>query len=323
MKSNIPLNTVKSLLIELPEDVRNEAVLVGGQALALWADHYANEKMFKENALVLSHDIDFIGSYSQLDKMASTWNATEINKNTDFDPSTNMGTFLFNDPEGKERIVDVLSLIHGIDNKDLDKFTDEIMLSIDGKETPINILSPPLCLLSRVKNLDLYEKQGRKDKIDRETKVRIPLAKELTKKYINDYLNSGKEREALNIAQFLGKNMLADAIPREHQAWPKKFKEIQLPRLLGLQNEKLERKSEKNYQKNEVRKAQIGVCYKGEILSIKDNTAIQKYGKSLISHDVSKFDKELKLGKSYVIYHDVNKSDVQEQKTNQSNKKSS
>jgi hypothetical protein len=315
MKSNIPISTVKILLSKLSNDLRKGTVLVGGQALALWASHYENKKEFDEKSLVLSHDIDFLGNYSDLDKLASTWNATSVHKNTAFDPSTNMGTFLFNDPEGQSRIVDVLSVVHGIGNKDMEKFTDKIILSVDGKQTSINLLSPPLCLLSRVKNLELYQKQGRQNKVDREQIVRIPLAKELTKKYISDYLNSDKKREALNIAKFLGEHLLADAIPGEHPAWPKKFKEIQFPRLLGQQNEKLARKADKNYQKNEVREAQSGVRYKGKILSIKDNVAIQEYGKSLIAHDLSKINHEIKLDKNYAIYYGETKCIVQEQKT--------
>lgn len=314
MKSNIPLTTVKVLLSELPEDIRGKTVLVGGQALALWASHYDEKKDFEENSLVLSHDIDFLGNHTDLDKIASAWNATSIHKNTAFDPSINTGTLLFNDPEGKERIVDVLSLVHGINSKDIEQFSDKLLISVDNKKTTINTLSPPLCLLSRVKNLELYEKQGKQNKADRENQVRIPLAKKVTKKYISELLDKGYIRDSLKIAQFLGKNLLADAIPGEHSAWPKKFKEIQLPRLLGQQNEKLARTADKNYQQNKVREAQIGVRYKGKILSIKDNIAIQEYGKSLIAHDVSKINQKLKPGQNYTIYHDVNTSTAQEQK---------
>lgn len=314
MKTNIPIKTVKSLLSELPEDARNETVLVGGQALALWADHYKNERIFKDNTLILSHDIDFIGSHNNLEKMASAWRAISVHKNNNFDPSTNMGTFLFNDPEGKERIVDVLSLIHGVDNKDVERFTDKISISSKGKKISLNILSPPLCLLSRVKNLELYKKQGRQSKVDREEKVRIPLAKEITRNYINNLLDNGQVRDSLKIAEFLGKKMLADAIPGEHQAWPKKFKEIQLPHLLGQQKEKEARNSEINHQINKIRKAQKNVRYKGKILSVKNNIAIQECGKSRISHDLSKLNMKLIPGKNYAIYHGVNKSIAQEQK---------
>ncbi len=235
---------LRDLFLRLDQHTQDEIVIIGGQALSIWAYHYLFDEITgEEEAFLTSNDLDFIGRRPNIERCAEAWN-TDYQIPDAFNPTPNSGLICIDhdldknpllDEHGEkaELIVDFLEHVHGVPDNELAKGVD--IVCIDDKFHP-RILTPALCLKSRIRNL--YSLAYTQEQIPRE-RVRAQLAARVTQKYIIDLLESNEQRRALGWAnnvlklcaspcgvQMSVKHGLEplEAIPESHQGFGDKFK---------------------------------------------------------------------------------------------------
>jgi hypothetical protein len=240
-----PIDALAQLLLELAQShSQPEIILIGGQALYLWASRYLIDEMtLEEFAHVTSFDLDFLGKKVAIEQCAEAWGGTfKLPGFDDFTPQS--GKIALEDEDGHPVSIDFLGKVDGISDSDLLKGLDLIPLSYNENVVEVPLLSPPLCLQARIYNA-LH--RGYSDARHAREIVRVALAIKATKYYISELLEAGRVRPGLKILKYLKKIMLSqdarrlyrdygisvlDAINLEHPMWPDAFREHQYPRLL-------------------------------------------------------------------------------------------
>jgi len=244
---------LRGLFLRLDQHTQNEIIIIGGQALSIWAYHYLFDEITgEEEAFLTSIDLDFIGRRPDIERCAEAWN-TDYQIPEAFDSTPNSGLICLDhdldqkpllDEHGEETelIVDFLEHVHGISDKEIAKGVD--IVSIDDEYCP-RILTPALCLKSRLYNL--YSLHYAQEQIPRE-KVRAQLAARTTRKYITDLLEDDKTRRALDWANIIldvcnsswGVQMSVkhdleplEAIPENHGGFGDKFKHRHYAAMVG------------------------------------------------------------------------------------------
>lgn len=227
----------------LPETLVNKLVIVGGQSLKIWGEMYLIDEMTAEDHSHLSsYDLDLVAVKQVVLECAEAWGGKaripEISDNT---PSSGAVTLISS--SGATVQVDFLKSVYGVENDDVQKHSE--LVEIGGKY--IRVLSPPICLKSRICNLvGLY---GQNEKKRERELNRIKLTAQATRNYIISALEKGDIKTALNIANFLIKNVFLSpkarqavriynaefihALPHQHEKWPEKAKEIEFPKRLA------------------------------------------------------------------------------------------
>ncbi len=228
------------LVSSLDEETRNTIAIIGGQALRIWADRYlAGSLSDSEESFLSSDDLDFLGRKHDVRRCAEAWKA-RANYPLPGDATPQTGLILLDevpeehtpllDDNGRPRplIVDFLPDVHGVPESYLRRGLDSLALE-GGFE--VKILTPALCLTSRLHNLhSLHYSAAR---IARE-RVRIRVAARVAREYLIELLEAGEKRRALrwaNIildtcAQSFAVQMsvkhnldLLDAIPEKHMGF--------------------------------------------------------------------------------------------------------
>lgn len=152
---------LRSLLLQLQE-VSLEVVVVGGQAVNLWANFYRERVPELEQYLPFaSEDLDFYGG--RLEALACHQAlGGQIFLNQDFDPSPNAGIVTVNYQEQKLRI-DFLASVYGL--SELEIVSTAISFVGTGTLTGLSlkVLHPILCLEGKLKCLKGLPQQGRQD----------------------------------------------------------------------------------------------------------------------------------------------------------------
>lgn len=222
--------------------------LVGGQALCFWIEYYAEKfgDLFDQNALITTQDIDFRADQDVVRECAEAWNARhEIPDINDHTP--NSGIVII-DYEDDELRVDFLWHIQGIDNKVIEKERFQMILSISEEQSlPFYILSPFLCLVSRVSNVLTL------NRTDNHSIDQLKAAVTIVKCLIIQSLDDKEEEMARNIAEDVFKFAvnksegirlftefgidIFEAIPEDERFHPK-FLEKRLPRMRAELDEK-------------------------------------------------------------------------------------
>lgn len=197
--SSLPRNPVKAL-IELgrrlsSKGLERAVVLIGGQALYLWSLRYYTDIETYDQAYLTSIDIDYVRNIgSSIELLAETWHAKRYSKPSQFDPTPNEAIFYFVDAErgeqvdaerGKQILVDILSVVHGLEKEDVINKAEKINVQIEDQKVPIWLMNPVHCLLSRIANAtDLGYTAS---KLDREIN-RIKAAIKICRGYLCEYM---------------------------------------------------------------------------------------------------------------------------------------
>lgn len=132
-------------------DLTEEIVLVGGQALAFWAELYADR--FEISQPVNSRDIDF-GGFGKVvrlvaDRLSGTWTVPEP-----FSVSPNSGLVLFNDGEGHARRIDFLHQVFGLELDEIFDMAVDIEAPDHNDEAiRFRVMHPVHCLEARISNV--------------------------------------------------------------------------------------------------------------------------------------------------------------------------
>jgi len=171
------------LLSQLPTEIAERIVLIGGQALLLWAEHYLiDQATGLQYGLLASDDLDFMGKRPEVIDCAAAWHAEH--KLPSCDDNTPQSGIVFLNNSGVFNTIDFLSSVYGINDKEVLTYSDHMIFGNNN----IRVLSPPLCLKSRIENLSGLNYT---DELQKREVVRITAAIEVTKRYLIDICDSG------------------------------------------------------------------------------------------------------------------------------------
>ncbi len=142
------IRDIAKVLESLPDD--NDAILIGGQALNIWAEYYAQQdSSLNTYSPFFSHDIDFLGDQDSAAAMHKIWKG-EI-RVPDMDTHTPMSANLkFNLEDGRPINVDFLEVMIGVDNYHIRK--DAQKARNPNTQKSVLVLHPAHCLASRIYN---------------------------------------------------------------------------------------------------------------------------------------------------------------------------
>jgi hypothetical protein len=130
-------------------DITDEIVLVGGQALAFWAERYADR--FELSRPVNSKDIDF-GGVGRVASIAAVRLNGTCTIPEPFSVSPNSGLVEFDDGGGHRRRIDFLHMVFGLELEEI--FAMAIVVELDGDETiSFRVMHPVQCLEARISNV--------------------------------------------------------------------------------------------------------------------------------------------------------------------------
>lgn len=224
---------------------QDRAVLVGGQALAFWAQHYAVTPVGVLAANVTS-DVDFLGSSQVARGLARAlkpqgwrfWRPT-------MDDATSQTAKLSKRVEGQGiKQVDFLGSVLGLETEHVKRNAVSVRLA-DG--THLRVLHPLDVLESRLKNIAVLP-----SKRDNEGIAQARLAIDITRVYLEHLARDGNTRALLNAIERIGEIALDSSLMSVFHTYnldplaavpvdrvpSKKFRERRWPQLLTLVTEK-------------------------------------------------------------------------------------
>ena len=175
------LEDIADILDTLPEN--HGAVLVGGQALNLWAEYYAiQDPEIRALEPFFSADVDFIGTREDAEHMNRTLGGTL--RIPDMDTHTIMTAKIDKKTKGGEDLqIDFMESILGVESHDLKR--DAVTVKEPNGNRNIKLLHPGHCLSSRVHNTyGILERRRRKD--GHHHIERTMLALKIMKRYLQD-----------------------------------------------------------------------------------------------------------------------------------------
>ena len=156
----LKIDETERIIARLEQVVRDRrVVLVGGQAVAIWVSKLEGRIADALVDAVASRDIDLLGNSSDLRQSAELLDArVRVAKWEDRTPLTGVAIFL--DSEGRERRLDVMASVYGLNAEDIRQTAIEAELVI-GEDRRVNvwIMHPERCMESRVHNSVLANKQ--------------------------------------------------------------------------------------------------------------------------------------------------------------------
>jgi hypothetical protein len=156
----LKIDETERIIARLEQVVRDRrVVLVGGQAVAIWASKLEGRIADALVDAVASRDIDLLGNSSDLRQSAELLDArVRVAKWEDRTPLTGVAIFL--DSEGHERRLDVMASVYGMNAEDIRQTAIEAELVIDeDRQVNVWIMHPERCMESRVHNSVLENKQ--------------------------------------------------------------------------------------------------------------------------------------------------------------------
>lgn len=157
----LSLDEAQRILGRLQEVVREQrVVLVGGQAVSIWADYLQSRLEDSLNAArIASRDLDFLGNAGDV-RLAGKLLGGQIQLAKWEDRTTLAGVAIFLDSEGHERRMDFLSSAYGMSSEDVraTAFQMDLILA-DDRRVQVWVMHPERCMESRVHNSVLANKQ--------------------------------------------------------------------------------------------------------------------------------------------------------------------
>jgi hypothetical protein len=135
-----------------PLTEKTEIVLVGGQALAFWSAHFAEQS--GESSVVASKDIDFEGS-ADAARIAANLLDGKLMIPSPMEPSPMTGVVTFTDADGFERTLDFIGAPRGLDAEDVRETAVRVDLGTsDDRVTQASfwVMHPERCMESRIYN---------------------------------------------------------------------------------------------------------------------------------------------------------------------------
>lgn len=125
-------------------------IVVGGQALSLWAREYLLDEMTgREVEFAHSDDLDFIGrSGNSIDHCESRLNVSFKRATLD-DSTPNLALAELVWDDGRKLVIDIINAVAGVDTDDIYNYLESIFID----DVRVAIIDPISCLQSRLHNL--------------------------------------------------------------------------------------------------------------------------------------------------------------------------
>jgi hypothetical protein len=180
-----------------------DLILVGGQAINIWANHYVNRVPKLLDYLPFSSaDLDFYGGKFEAATCQEILGGI-IKLNQNFDPSPNTGVLIV--PTETEPLrIDFLGSVFGIGDVEL----SQSAINFKGKNTllglNLRILNPILCLEGKLKTTNGLDQKGRQDL------KHLKMALLFVKEYIKDTIEQDI-RQGLKLIERIAFNSWSDA----------------------------------------------------------------------------------------------------------------
>jgi hypothetical protein len=199
---NLTPENLRSVFLSL-QAANLDAVVVGGQAVNLWATKYvARAQELGEFLPFASEDLDFYGGKIEVLSCRDALQG-EAKLNRDFDPSPNSGLVLVKSADTTLRI-DFLASVYGLNDSEI----DDTAIAFSGQNelsgVNIKVLHPVLCLEGKLRSLRGLPQQGRQDL--KHAKMSILCVKE----FFTDLCQQSETRSGLKLVERLLGNTLRE-----------------------------------------------------------------------------------------------------------------
>lgn len=137
---------------------KSPVLLVGGQAVNLWALHY--RERVAELAPFVSRDVDILGDRAVLEEIARS-----IGRKPQYfplkPPSNEIGVVIARDKNDDPLLIEVLRYVHGVTNQELQE--PEYIFEIGMEGTRVRVPGPVALLKAKVANAANLKQEGRQD----------------------------------------------------------------------------------------------------------------------------------------------------------------
>lgn len=157
MAEGLGFSDVEALLVKLA-DAAGSVVLVGGQAVNVWAEQYGDRvEELQASGPFTSKDIDFCGYRQDVERIAAKLGGTARIAGFD-DHTPQVGTVTF-DLRGVTRTIDIMANLTGLESEDVFKTSIPFQFLPEGGEPiEVPVMHPVLVLESRAHNVIASEK---------------------------------------------------------------------------------------------------------------------------------------------------------------------
>jgi hypothetical protein len=244
---------LKDVLSKL-QDAGLDAIIVGGQAVNLWAYCYSADNPELLNWMPFSsEDLDFFGGRVEA-MLCHEVLGGQVALSRDFDPSPNAGVVLVNQSNRQLRI-DMLASVYGLNDAEISN-TAQTFVGLDKLSgVSVKVLHPVLCLEGKLRCLRGLPQNGRQDL--KHVQISVLVIKQVLKETCQDTdpmpglkmlerILGGISREDGLYAWYRHQVYLERAIPLNWiqalklEQW-KSFIAIRLPQILELVQGKREK----------------------------------------------------------------------------------
>jgi hypothetical protein len=175
-----------------------DVVLVGGQALNLWAEYYlARVHELARDQPYTSKDIDFCGARHDVVECARRLGGTPLLPEYS-DATVSTGAVVYVDANGEERQIDFISRPHGLEMKDVRRTAIPVEIVGENDEPTgitLKVMNPERCMESRVHNVVGLGIAG--DHAIKQLRASVFCARE----YLRDILAQGYPRQVLKLSE--------------------------------------------------------------------------------------------------------------------------
>jgi hypothetical protein len=156
----LPAEVLKTVLKQLADVADGDVhiVLIGGQAVSIWASVLGHEDLGRETALA-SRDIDFVGTKELVKQCAARLPQGEAKYPWAFDMTPNSGVVLFMDDDGVTRQIDFLASVAGLNDRDVAQSAQRVEIDEgdgSGAVIPVWVMHPERCMESRAHNILMF-----------------------------------------------------------------------------------------------------------------------------------------------------------------------
>lgn len=157
----LTIEEARRILLKLEDALADsDAILIGGQAVALWTSYFAPLDDDIDNAGVASNDIDFQGSRGLLEQAADLLGG-EMRLPSIEHATPIIGIVSFLDGDGHLRQIDLLDRPYGLRPDEVSDSAVPLEITTpDGASVHVSVMHPERCMESRVHNATLPDKQS-------------------------------------------------------------------------------------------------------------------------------------------------------------------
>lgn len=140
-----------------------DAVLVGGQAVNLWAHHYGTDlPAWRALQPYTSRDLDYHGGLAEA-RLAMRVLRARGRLNTAHEPAPNAAVLTVSMPDGQELIVDILTGVFGVSAAEIDRTSVDLSGSGALRGLKLRVIHPLLLMEGKVASLCGLDQVHRQD----------------------------------------------------------------------------------------------------------------------------------------------------------------